>query len=139
MDHLLLFQLTEQMIGYTLLIVSFALIFRTCFWLELLESLQQLSEKTTRQIGLFTATIVIPLGLFIVLTHNRWEWSPSVIVTSIGWSVLIKNSLILFFPKFIRLHLLISQQSRLFQLWFFRGVGMLYLICALAVLKSYWS
>lgn len=43
-------------------------------------------------VGLITAI----LGFLIVLSHNIWTWDYRVIITIIGWLVLIKGSLISF-------------------------------------------
>ena len=41
------------------------------------------------------------IGLIIVVTHNIWIVSWEVVVTIIGWIILIKGLWILFFPKSI--------------------------------------
>ncbi|BCA94546.1 hypothetical protein TUM19329_09070 [Legionella antarctica] len=47
--------------------------------------------------GFFT----LILGLLIVVSHNIWQWSWRVIITIIGWLILLKGVSIIFFPEFI--------------------------------------
>ena len=47
--------------------------------------------------GMVIAAIHLPLGLLIVAFHEVWSW-PDVVVTLLGWSLLLKGSLHLLFP-----------------------------------------
>ncbi|HKQ49268.1 MAG TPA: hypothetical protein VJZ71_14445 [Phycisphaerae bacterium] len=44
------------------------------------------------------ALMTFPLGLLIVVTHNRWEWDLSVLVTVYGWAALIKGAIYFLVP-----------------------------------------
>lgn len=70
-------------------------------------------------IGLMTTT----LGLLVVLFHNVWAWDFRIFITIIGWSVLIKGSLISFSPIYLDK---ISD-------WFMSKKGALYFMSVLSV------
>ena len=50
------------------------------------------------QAGLAVAAIHLPLGLMIAAFHNLWTW-PEVVVTLIGWALVIKGTLHLTVPS----------------------------------------
>jgi len=46
-------------------------------------------------------TTALLLGLLIVSFHNVWEWRWPVIITILGWLVLIKGAVRVLFPKLV--------------------------------------
>lgn len=65
------------------------------------------------------AIIALAGGLAIVLAHNVWSGGPlPVLVTLIGWVMLIRGVLFLFLPPEATLHILAAMQfGRLFYLY----------------------
>ena len=49
--------------------------------------------------GLVLATFYLPLGLAVVLAHNIWVWGLPVIVTLMGWAMIVKSLFYLFVPR----------------------------------------
>ena len=49
--------------------------------------------------GLVLATFTMPLGLAVVLAHNVWVWGLPVIVTLMGWAMIVKSLFYLFVPR----------------------------------------
>jgi hypothetical protein len=87
--------------------------------------------------GLATAAIHLPLGLLIVAFHNVWSGS-AIIVTLIGWALLVKGALHLLFPAIARHSLRIpgegAQAERRYRLG-----GLIMLPLALALLWLAWA
>jgi hypothetical protein len=48
---------------------------------------------------LFSAIINLLLGLFLVLNYNEWEFTAKGFITAIGWLILIKGIIRLYFPN----------------------------------------
>lgn len=48
---------------------------------------------------LMTSRILIIIGMLIVLSHNVWTWSRTLIITIIGWIALVKWVSLLLFPN----------------------------------------
>lgn len=44
------------------------------------------------------ASLGLLLGIFLVVVHNIWAWEPRVVITILGWFILIKSILWLGFP-----------------------------------------
>ncbi len=70
-----------------------------------------ISQKNTRNIFhlvedekllLLVGMINIVLGVAVILTYNVWDLSWRVIVTVLGWLVIIRGSLILFLPDTVK-------------------------------------
>jgi len=41
------------------------------------------------------------LGVILILTYNVWDASWQVVITILGWAVLAKGAIRLFFPEFV--------------------------------------
>ncbi len=89
-------QLAEKIVGLMYLVMGLSLVIRTKDWVKFSDEF--LKNKTQIHPIVFFA---LPFGLFIVLVHNQWEWSPSVIVTLLGWIAVIKSVLFLLHPKIL--------------------------------------
>jgi hypothetical protein len=77
--------------------------------------------------GLYVGAIHLPLGLMLVAFHNLWTW-PEVLVTLIGWALLLKGTLHWVVPSLARRSIAIgSEASR------YRWGGLLMLPLALAL------
>ena len=77
---------------------------------------------------------LMPIGLFIVFSHNEWLFSPAVFVTLVGWSVIIQSVLWLVIPKYTRKIVEIPVWSHHL---FIRGTGALSLALGVAILFPY--
>lgn len=87
---------------------------------------RQMTEETVRALlhsppaMLILGVVALPAGLALVLGHNIWSGGPlAVIVTVVGWIVLIKGALFLFLPSEFEAKLFLGQlrYERLFYLY----------------------
>ncbi len=86
--------LVEKGVGIMYLVIGLSLIVQPSFWVECVDRLR---SDLSRVLPL--AYIGLAVGLVVVLLHNQWSWSPSVLVTVLGWLALIKSALFLLFPR----------------------------------------
>jgi len=63
-------------------------------WVGLFSAVRAQGEAA----GLINAAIHLPLGLMIAAFHPVWSW-PSVVVTLLGWALVIKGTLHLVVPS----------------------------------------
>ncbi|CDZ76606.1 hypothetical protein BN59_00880 [Legionella massiliensis] len=62
---------------------------------------------------LVTGCFTLILGLLIVVSHNIWKWNWQVVVTIIGWLILLKGISIIFYPAVIdKLTILFVQNTK---------------------------
>lgn len=95
--------------------------------------LMPLRERPTG--GLILAACGFPVALVIILGHNRWEWSLSLIVTVGGWLALLKSIAYLLLPTFHRrvMSLAASPEAG------FRGVGLFMVVLgAVTAYDAFW-
>ena len=86
--------------------------------------------------GLLLATFTLPLGLLVVLGHNIWVWGLPVIVTLIGWAMIVKSLFYLFVPH--ALLLMMRDRQRMQGGFSIAGVAMI-LLGALLVYHSFYK
>ena len=80
--------------AYLFLIFGISLAINAPYWLEVIGSLKN-NKASMISLGFWA----LSYGLLVVLTHNEWEWSPSVIITIFGWSALIKYIIYFVWPN----------------------------------------
>jgi len=83
-----------------------------------------------------TATMFLILGLIIVWTHNDWYWGSSLIVTLLGWLIVVKTFLWMTWPKKL------SSLAQFFspwinKAWFQIAYGILIIVLGLIILSKY--
>ena len=85
-----------KLIGFAFLIVGFALIIKT-------KNFQKTFKEISKSDAFMTLIAILPLvaGLGVVLSHNIWINNWTVMITIIGWVMLIIGLVRLFFHKFI--------------------------------------
>ncbi len=85
-----------QVMGVFLLIMAIILISRASYYRNILTHVKEGSSIT-----LVAASYGLILGIFLVFTHNIWVLDAEVLVTIVGWIVLIKSLLWLGFPEYM--------------------------------------
>ena len=85
-----------QAIGLYLLIIAIVMLTRASYYQEILTHLKVGSSTVV-----VTAAFGLVLGILIVLTHNTWILESEVLVTLVGWGLLIKSICWLSFPEFM--------------------------------------
>ncbi len=129
--------LVEQIFGYLLPFIGLSLLIRTNLWTVALKTVLSWNQNSKILFSVFVTLVFFPLGLLVVLVHNHWEWGASVIVTLLGWIMLIKQVFVLFFPEKIFLCLKYMGGQKYWS-QFLRGMGLLYIILGFIVLCPYW-
>ena len=84
----------EKLVAISFLVIGLSHIFQPRAWVRFFVMLREKGEVG----GLLNGLLHFPLGAVIVAFHNVWHGIP-LIVTIIGWGLVIKSSLYLFYPK----------------------------------------
>ncbi|MDE0151918.1 MAG: hypothetical protein OXK80_05430 [Bdellovibrionales bacterium] len=133
-----LFTLIEQGMGYLIGIVGLSVLLRTQNWINILNDVCSWKKQTLITFTLLCSFLYLPIGMAIVLIHNEWSWSSAVIVTILGWVMVLKMLVFLFFPeKVVMMNWLMNKGDK-FLYWFFKIVGVIYIGLGLLVLCPYW-
>lgn len=86
--------LLAQVIGFYLVVMAIAMLARADYYQPLI--------KNTKSPGLpilVIAAFSLIIGTFLVLTHNIWTWNFELLITLIGWLIVIKSIFWLIFPE----------------------------------------
>ncbi len=94
MLNLSLFQLTELMISWFLLIMGGSLLLQGQAWVGLART--WLNDPMHYMPSVY---LYLLFGLFIVFTHNDWSMKPGLIITLTGWLLVIKSSIYMLMPN----------------------------------------
>jgi len=133
-----LFTLVEQGMGYLIGIVGLSVLLKTQNWVDVLKAVCSWKKQTLVTFTLLCSFMYIPFGVGIVLIHNEWSWSSSVIITILGWIILLKMLIFLFFPEKVEMMKWLMNRGENFLNWFFKIVGVIYVGLGLWVLYPYW-
>ena len=127
-----LFFLVEQLLFFMLLFLGLSFVIQNQLWIKLIKFLYSQEEQTFQIICLVSgAVLTLPVGLLLVLTHNDWELSPSLIVTVIGWVALVKALFLILYPKIFLKFKALYGKSESFLKWYLRICGILYILMGL--------
>ena len=133
-----LYILVEQFMGWMLLFVGTSVLVRPMVWANFGRSIYNMDEAGINRLAIITTTCFLPMGLLVVLTHNDWSGFsvPSLIVTILGWTIIIKSLLFFFLPvTMLKLQEVIyKNKSDQFLNWFFRGIGVIYIAVSLLII-----
>lgn len=133
-----LFTLVEQGMGYLIGIVGLSVLLRTQNWINILNDVCSWKKQALITFTLLCSFLYLPIGMAIVLIHNEWTWSSSVIVTILGWVILLKMLVFLFFPEKVGMMKWLVNKGEKFLNLFFKIVGVIYIGLGLFVLCPYW-
>jgi hypothetical protein len=89
--------ITERFVAISLLAIGLSHVCQPGQWSELFGDL-----IPKRYSGLVIGTFTLPLGLYIILTHNIWVRDWPVFITIVGWGWTIKATLYLLIPGFVQ-------------------------------------
>ena len=133
-----LFFLSEQLVFCFFIAYGLSLMVQTRLYIALLDFLSKLTRQNFLFICWACGLLCWPFSLFLVLTHNDWTLSPSVIVTVTGWIALCKSLLLLLLPQlFWKIKPLFQAKAR-FLKWYLRITGFLYLLLGGVVLSNFY-
>ena len=133
-----LFFLAEQIVFCLFIPIGISLIVQTKLWIKFIQLLYSQNEQTFKIICLVSSVICLPFGLFVVLTHNDWNMSPSVIVTAIGWIALIKCLVFMIYPQLALKAKAIYGKGESFLKKYLIVCGLLYIIMGLLIFSNFW-
>ncbi len=82
-----------QLLGPILVLLGLSYAFR-------LNSFPKLIKDFAKDSGLMHISVLLMMlgGVALILAHNVWEWGWPLIITILGWAVLLKGLLYAFFP-----------------------------------------
>jgi hypothetical protein len=117
MLNLSLYQLTELMISWFLLIMGGSLLLQGQAWVGLARI--WLNDPMHYMPSVY---LYLLFGLFIVFTHNDWSMKPGLVITLTGWLLVIKSSIYMLRPDLFR-HLVPRSNARLATIMRVAGVA----------------
>ncbi len=88
--------MVSDFLGYFLMVLGASVAIQPKFWLAYAKHMQAKPFQVI-PLGFFT----LALGLFVVLAHPIWSQSLDVMVTILGWLMLIKGTLLLCLPQLV--------------------------------------
>lgn len=83
-----------QVMGFYLLIVAIIMLARAPYYRAMMTNL-----KSCNHAIMVGAAFSLIIGIFLVIVHNIWIWESEVMITVIGWLILIKSILWLALPE----------------------------------------
>ena len=98
----------ERLAALVLLLTCLSHIAAPSAWHELFTRIRRNGDLA----GLAIAAIHLPLGLAIVAFHVVWSW-PGVVVTLIGWALVLKGTLHALLPKLAQRSLAIHGEGEM--------------------------
>ena len=130
-----LFILTEQLFCCLFIFKGLSLLLQTPSWLSLIKLIVSMEKSQLQSLVLVSSLLGLCFGLFIVLTHNDWIWSYSVIVTVLGWITCLKCGFFLLFPQLAVwcIKTLYGSYKPLVLKWYFKGCGGVYILLSVLV------
>src|SRR3989338_6571373 len=83
-----------QLMGIFSLVMGFSMLAKQKMLISIFHEL-----SGSRALSYILGTLMFLLGLLVILNHNVWELSPRIIITIIGWVILIEGGSFLFVSK----------------------------------------
>ena len=133
-----LFFLSEQLVFCFFISYGLSLMIQARLYLSLMDFISKVSRGHFLLICLIGGLFCLPCALFLVLTHNDWSLSPSIIVTLTGWLALGKSLFLLLWPQLFWKVKGIFPSNSTFLKWYLRTAGFLYLLLGLVVLSNFY-
>ena len=137
----ILYPLTEQFMGWMLLLVGASVLIRPMVWVSFGQRVYNMDKADIDRLSIITTLCFLPMGILIVLTHNDWSLSSasSLIVTILGWTIIVKTLLFSFLPTIMMKtqEFIFKNKSENFLKWFFRTIGLIYIGVSILILCNY--
>jgi uncharacterized protein YjeT (DUF2065 family) len=83
----------ERIFGPAFLLMGLSHLLQPQMWVRFFELVRQ-----TGSAAIIIALYTLPLGLFLIATHNIWPWDWPLLLTIAGWGMTIKSTLYLLIP-----------------------------------------
>ena len=134
-----LFFLAEQVVFCLFICCGLSLLIQTKLWVQLVRWFYSQEKQSYCFMSLAIGMACLPVGLFLVLVHNDWSVSLSVITTLVGWACVAKSLLLILFPQLAFKMRVIYLRSEGFLKWKLRVCGVLYIVLGLLTLYNFWN
>jgi hypothetical protein len=123
--------LVQKLTAIFLLVIGLSYLFQPRVWVQFFIALREKGE-----VGSFlNAFIHFPLGAFIVAFHPVWHGLPGLLVTIVGWGLMIKGAIYFLFPRVgLRMLAIVSMERS----WLFVVGGILSVALAVWIFLSHW-
>lgn len=83
-----------QLVGLFFVIAGFSIAFKRKMFLTILHEIFQI-----RALSYLFGVILLAFGLFLVIKHNIWTGSRSIVITILGWYTLVEALIYLFLSQ----------------------------------------
>jgi hypothetical protein len=83
-----------QIMGLYLILTAIIMLTRRDYYQRLLTNIKPDSSSIV-----VAGALGLIFGLIVVLTHNIWLWESEVLITIVGWGLVVKSVLWLSFPE----------------------------------------
>lgn len=87
--------ISAKILTWVMVIMGLSFIFASAHWVTFLNS-----QRESRYGSLAKAAVLLPFGLFLVITHNIWDINPFILVTILSWLILLIGIIHLISPWF---------------------------------------
>ena len=131
-----MYSLVESVIGSTLIIWGLALIINKHIIRSFFDTFTNVEKNET--LIYLTACMFLILGLITVWVHNDWLWSFTVIVTFMGWFIIIDTVLWFLFPRFLA-NLIKKFSPLVHKTWFRIGCGVVTITLGLLIIGKHYT
>ncbi len=135
-----LYILAEQIVLWYFMIAGVSLILQTRVWIQLVEWMLSWEARKMQFFVILYCIACLPFGLFVVLVHNEWMMSYSVVVTVLGWIICLKCAGFLIYPQLAGRcsHLMYGNKTSTFLTRYFRLIGTLYIFLGALIWSMHW-
>ena len=129
-----LFFLVERVFCWAFLIVGLSLICQTPLWTRLVKKWHSQESHIQDMLLLASGVFLLPVAIALVLVHNDWFLSFSLIATVVVWLLLVKSLFMVFWPQILRKYCTcLYGKKESFLKWYFRGYGLGLVVLAFAL------
>ena len=132
-----LFFLAEQLFFCVFILWGLSMMIQTKLWVKLVKYIYNQSAETFNLICLVMSVLCLPFAVFLIFTHNDWEWTPSIIVTVIAWIMFIKCLTFTLYPQLALKFKNFYGKDESFLKWYLRGCGAIYVLLGLLVASNF--
>ena len=127
-----IYSLVQKLVGSSLLLWGLAIIINK----HIIPSyFKTFVEKEDETLTYLTAGMFLTMGLIIVWTHNDWYLDIPIIITILGWVLVIKAMLWILFPKYM---VLFSKKFKplVLKTWFRIVYGVVLILIGILILLA---
>ena len=135
-----LYILSEQILLWFFILVGLSLLVQAKSWLHLVKWMLAWEDRHLQFFCMLYCMAYLPFGLFIVLVHNEWVFSYSVVVTLLGWLTCLQCATFLVYPPAAVqcTRWIYGNKSDNFLKIYFSLIGALYILLGMLIWSLHW-